>query len=156
MSANPVATGNDYTIATDVKNTIMYIGKTFIDSKQSTIYLGNLDNRSLADKKDMELNFVEALIKGYPSFKTRFSNSLPQNITQETILMIMTRTLGDKKYTPISNDTVISPKNTEINFSKLLIPSSDLLSILDKIKNVYTFLEDNTLIKYTIKTMCRM
>ncbi|MEY3497289.1 MAG: hypothetical protein RLZZ325_296, partial [Pseudomonadota bacterium] len=87
MSANPVATGNDYTIATDVKNTIMYIGKTFIDSKQSTIYLGNLDNRSLADKKDMELNFVEALIKGYPSFKTRFSNSLPQNITQETILM---------------------------------------------------------------------
>lgn len=142
----------DYTIANEIKNTIIYIGKTFIDPSRGTIYLGKLDSTSLERKTNSrELNFVEALLKGYVSFKARFATSLPENVSANMFQQIMIRNLDNKVYRPIGSDS-FSPTNTEINFSKILVPSSELLTILDKIKNTYTFLQDEVLKNYTAGT----
>lgn len=139
----------DYTIATEIKNTIAYIGETFVDPNNSTPYLGQgLKNVNIGAKSDSELNFVEAIVKGYDSFKARFASSLPTSATADTISKIMMKNLDGNEYKVLAEDT-FSPTNTEINFSKVLNTNGDLLNILNKIKNTYTFLQDETLKKYS-------
>lgn len=149
-TVNSSTTLGDYTLANNMKNVLVYIGKTFIDTDHRTIYLGQIDDSMLLTKTDSsQLNFVEALIKGYPSFKARFASSM-KNIGSINLKKdIMIRNLTDNIYKPLNSTSSFASTNTEINFSKILQPSSELLSILDMIRNTYTFLQDDTLKNYT-------
>lgn len=147
---------DSYTIANQIKSVLRYIGDTFINSSQQTIYIGAISADDLSTKTDAsQLNFVEALVKGYTDFKTRYSTSLPNTVDSTVLDKIMVRNLNQATYQPIGanlNPGTFSPTEMELNYSKVLTNVSGtegLLNTLNKIKNTYTFLSETVLRKYT-------
>lgn len=140
----------DYTVVNNIKGTLKYIGKNYTTDPQATIYLGNLDGVNLESKTNANsLNFVEAMVKGYDAFRTRFASSMPTAVSEATISSIFLKKVNQNVYVAMTDaDINFSPKDTEVNFSKVLTPSSELLTILDMLRNVYTFFQENTLNKY--------
>lgn len=156
-----------YAIGLDIEKVLEYIGEVSIKPDNITRYLGSVnDITGFVDVPDTSLNFVQAILKGYVSFKTRYANSLPaidmssaEKATASInglISKILIRNIENTTNVYTNGGPVVTtgnflPQTTEINFSRLISDAGGdpiLLDELNKIRLTYSLLSDDNIKKY--------
>lgn len=164
-SAGPTS---DYAISLDIQNVLQYIGNTFIKPDNITKYLGSKnDIDGFINTNDTNINFIQSLLKGYVSFKTRYANSLPAidmssanmaTISINTLISrIMVRDISKSSNLYVDGSNIVTstssflPRTMEINFSKLINETGGDISLLNELNSIratYSVLSDENIKKY--------